>query len=155
MSKDKSPYEDEFSEKSEMSFLDHLEVLRWHLVRSALAVILFMILAFVFKGFVFDQIILAPQSSEFFTYRMFCKLSHLLELGDKLCFNDITFSLINISMSGQFTTHMLVSAIGGFILAFPYLLVEVWRFIKPGLKEKERKSAVWIIFWGSLLFMSG
>lgn len=150
-----SPYDDEFSDKAEMSFLDHLEVLRWHLVRSAIAVLLFMSLAFVFKGFVFDKIILAPQSSDFLTYRLFCDLSHWLDLGDKLCFEDISFSLINIAMSGQFTTHILVSAIAGFILAFPYILIEVWRFISPGLKKSERRSAMALVFWGTVLFMSG
>ncbi|MDB9775763.1 twin-arginine translocase subunit TatC [Vicingaceae bacterium] len=150
-----SPYDDEFSDKSEMSFLDHLEVLRWHLVRSSIAIMLFMAIAFVFKGFVFDQIILAPQSSEFLTYRLFCDLSHWLDLGNKLCFDDISFSLINIAMSGQFTTHILVSAIAGFILAFPYLLIEVWRFISPGLKKSEKKSAFALVFWGTILFMSG
>ncbi len=150
-----SPYDDEFSDKAEMSFLDHLEVLRWHLVRSAIAIILFMGLAFVFKGFVFDEIILAPQSSEFLTYRLFCDLSHWLDLGNKLCFEDISFSLINIAMSGQFTTHILVSAIAGFILAFPYLLIEIWRFISPGLRKTEKRSAVALVFWGSVLFMSG
>lgn len=150
-----SPYDDEFSDEAEMSFLDHLEVLRWHLVRSAIAIILFMGLAFVFKGFVFDEIILAPQSSEFLTYRLFCDLSHWLDLGNKLCFEDISFSLINIAMSGQFTTHILVSAIAGFILAFPYLLIEIWRFISPGLKKTEKRSAVALVFWGSVLFMSG
>lgn len=150
-----SPYDDEFSDKAEMSFLDHLEILRWHLVRSAIAVLLFMTLAFVFKGFVFDKIILAPQSSDFLTYRLFCDLSHWLDLGDKLCFEDISFSLINIAMSGQFTTHILVSAIAGFILAFPYILIEVWRFISPGLKKSERRSAMALVFWGTVLFMSG
>tara|TARA_R110002049_G_scaffold6899_12_gene42014 strand:+ start:5992 stop:6825 length:834 start_codon:yes stop_codon:yes gene_type:complete len=150
-----SPYDDEFSSNSEMSFLDHLEVLRWHLVRSVIAIILFMSLAFIFKGFVFDKIILAPQSSDFLTYRLFCDLSHWLDLGDKLCFEDISFSLININMSGQFTTHILVSAIAGFILAFPYILIEVWRFISPGLKKTEKRSAFALVFWGSVLFMSG
>jgi sec-independent protein translocase protein TatC len=150
-----SPYDEEFSDNAEMSFLDHLEVLRWHLVRSAIAILLFMGLAFVFKGFVFDEIILAPQSSEFLTYRLFCDLSHWLELGNKLCFEDISFSLINIAMSGQFTTHILVSAIAGFILAFPYLLIEIWRFISPGLKKTEKRSAIALVFWGSVLFMFG
>ena len=127
MKGNQSPYDEEFSNQGEMSFLDHLEVLRWHLVRSVIAVLLFMTLAFIFKEFVFDQIILAPQKSNFLTYRLFCDLSHYLDLGDKLCFNDISFSLINITMSGQFTTHILVSAVAGIILAFPYILIEVWR----------------------------
>ena len=155
MKGNQSPYDEEFSNQGEMSFLDHLEVLRWHLVRSVIAVLLFMTLAFIFKEFVFDQIILAPQKSNFLTYRLFCDLSHYLDLGDKLCFNDISFSLINITMSGQFTTHILVSAVAGIILAFPYILIEVWRFILPGLKQSEKKSAIALVFFGSLLFMGG
>lgn len=155
MQEKSSPYDKEFSDSSEMSFLDHLEVLRWHLVRSTIAVLIFMALAFVYKGFVFDKVILAPQRSDFLTYRLFCKLSHFLNLGDKLCFEDMNFKLINIAMSGQFTTHLTVSAVAGVILAFPYILIEVWRFISPGLKKSERRSALALVFWGSILFMSG
>lgn len=155
MQEKSSPYDKEFSEQSEMSFLDHLEVLRWHLVRSTIAVLLFMGLAFFYKSFVFDKVILAPQRSDFLTYRLFCKLSHFLNFGDKLCFEDMNFKLINISMSGQFTTHLTVSAVAGLILAFPYILIEVWRFISPGLKKSERNSALALVFWGSVLFMSG
>lgn len=144
-----------------MSFLDHLEVLRWHLVRSAIAVMVFAIAAFIFKDFVFDGVILALQKPDFFTYRVFCKMSQflfemeLIQAADKLCFKEIEFNLININMAGQFTTHIVVSILAGIVLAFPYLLFEIWRFIKPALQRGEKKYARGIILWGSLLFISG
>lgn len=141
--------------RADMSFLEHLEVLRWHLVRSSIAVLIFMIAIFAFKSFVFDEIILAQKSSTFWTYEMFCKISHWLGKGDTLCMDDIDFSLINITMSGQFTMHLIVSLIGGLILAFPYILFEIWRFIAPALEKKERKYARGLVFSGSFLFAIG
>ncbi len=141
--------------KGNMSFLEHLEVLRWHLVRSSIVVCLFSILIFSFKSFVFDRIILAQKYSDFWTYEFFCKLSHWLGKGDTLCMGNINFSLINIEMSGQFTMHFTVSVIGGIILAFPYMLFEIWRFISPALKINERRYAQRLIFAGSFLFMIG
>lgn len=141
--------------KGDMSFLEHLEVLRWHLVRSAAVILVFTIVAFIFKGFIFDDVILAQKNSSFWTYEMFCKLSHLLGRGDALCMGDIEFDLINITMSGQFTTHIITSIIAGIIVAFPYLLFEIWRFITPALQKKEKKSALSLILSGSLLFMIG
>src|SRR6188508_3248674 len=116
---------------SEMHFLDHLEALRWHLVRSAAAIFIFAIVAFLNPEILFDKIILAAKNPDFLTYRMMCKLSDLLSID--LCIKDIPFNLINIDISGQFTTHIYISFIAGFILAFPYFLWEVWRFIKPAL----------------------
>ena len=141
--------------KADMSFLEHLEVLRWHLVRSSIAIGVFTIAIFAFKSFVFDQIILAQKRADFWTYQLFCKISHWLGKGDTLCMGDIDFTLINITMSGQFTMHIIVSIIGGIILAFPYLLFEIWRFISPALANKERKYARGLIFSGSLLFAIG
>lgn len=138
-----------------MSFLDHLEILRWHLVRIVIALFIFAGAAFVFKSFVFDTIVLAPVFNSFITYEYFCKFSHFLTLGDKLCFDSITFNLINISMAGQFTMHIIVSIFAGIIAAFPYILYEVWRFIKPALKKSEHNFARGIVFWGSLLFLIG
>ena len=139
----------------EMSFLDHLEVLRWHLVRSAIALVVLSGTAFFFKSVVFDQVILAPKNTDFITYQLFCKFSHLLRLGEKLCFNEISFDLININMSGQFTTHIVVSVVAGFVAAFPYILFEMWSFVKPGLHGEEKKYTTGVIFSGSLLFFFG
>lgn len=141
--------------RAEMSFLEHLEVLRWHLVRASIVIGIFTILIFAFSTFVFDEIILAQKRSDFWTYRMFCKLSEWLGKGDALCLGDINFDLINIEMSGQFTMHIMVSVIGGLILAFPYLLFELWKFISPALNIKERKYAQRLIFSGSFLFAIG
>jgi len=138
-----------------MSFLEHLEVLRWHLVRASIVVMIFTILIFVFPTFVFDEIILAQKRSDFWTYELFCKISHWLGKGDTLCMGDINFDLINIEMSGQFSMHIMVSIIGGLIVSFPYLLFEIWRFIAPALAEKERKYAQRLIFAGSILFSMG
>lgn len=139
----------------EMSFLDHLEALRWHLVRVAIAVTVFTIAAFIFSDFIFDKVILAPMYADFATYRFFCYLSETVLQNDSICIRELNFELININMAGQFTTHLVVSFFSGLILAFPYLLYEIWRFIKPALYAKERKYATGLIFWGSVLFLSG
>ena len=110
---------------SEMSFLDHLEALRWHLVRSAIAVIALSITAFCYREIIFDNIIFAPKHPDFWTYRQMCKLSDLLGLGDALCIKTIPFELINTQLSGQFTMHMWVALVVGLILAFPYVLWEI------------------------------
>ena len=141
--------------KGDMSFLDHLEVLRWHLVRSAIVIILFTIVAFAFKGFVFDTVILAQKSANFWTYQLFCKFSHLIGNGDALCMEDMNFSLINITMSGQFSLHIMVSIVAGVILAFPYILFEIWRFITPALEKNEKRNALGLVFSGSILFTLG
>lgn len=145
-----------FDEEEEgMSFLDHLEILRWHLIRIVIALLIFGVLAFVFKGFVFDTVVLAPAFNTFVTYQAFCDLSHFMGMGDKLCFGDLNFELINLTMAGQFSMHIIVSIVAGIIVAFPYILYELWRFIKPALKKSEKNYARGIVFWGSLLFMSG
>ncbi len=141
--------------KGDMSFLEHLEVLRWHLVRSTVVILIMATAAFIFKGFVFDDVILAQKNADFWTYELFCKISHLIGRGDDLCMSDIKFSVINITMSGQFTVHIMTSLVAGLILGFPYILFEVWRFISPALQKKEKKHARSLVFSGSLLFMLG
>lgn len=142
-------------EEGKMSFLDHLEVLRWHLIRIVIALMIGAIAAFVFKSFVFDVIVLAPAHNSFLTYQLFCQLSEFLNLKRALCFDDLTFNLVNLTMAGQFSMHLIVSFIAGIILAFPYILFEVWRFIKPALKIGESNYARGLVFWGSFLFISG
>lgn len=137
-----------------MSFLEHLEELRWRLIRSVLAIVICGVLAFLFKGVIFDQIILAPKSASFVTYRVFCALSQTLGLAEGLCVTT-DFELQNISMSGQFTSHILVSAIAGIVLAFPYVFYQFWSFIKPGLQDTERKMSRGVVFFTSLLFLVG
>lgn len=148
-------YEDDVPEEGEMSFLEHLEVLRWHLVRAVASIFIFGIIAFVSKSFIFDTVLLGPKSGDFWTYRMLCDLSERFGLSDLLCITEIPFELINISMAGQFTTHIIVSIITGFIVSFPYVVFELWRFIRPGLYEGERKYATGMVFYTSLLFILG
>lgn len=138
-----------------MTFLEHLEELRWTLVRSAMAVGLATVAAFIAKGFVFDQLVLAPRSPDFITYRIMCALGQRLGLGDALCPVEIAFGLQNISISGQFFTHLMVSFVAGLIIGMPYLLWELWRFISPGLHQTERQAARGVVFAASLLFFMG
>lgn len=138
-----------------MSFLQHLEALRWHLVRSAIAVVVIGFILFLYKDIVFGKVIFGPIHPDFITYRALCKLSHLIGLDDSLCMQSITFELINIDLSGQFTTHIWVSIIGALILSSPYILWELWRFVRPALHEKERKYTSGVVFFASTLFLMG
>ena len=137
-----------------MSFLEHLEELRWHIIRSILAIFILMITAFVFKNFIFDKIILAPKTPGFFTNRVLCELSDILNMK-ALCINTKPFLLINIKMAGQLTTHIAVSMVAGLILAFPIILWEFWKFFSPALHENERQHARGAVFAASLLFFTG
>lgn len=138
-----------------MSFLDHLEALRWHLVRSAAAIMVGGILAFVFSDFLFDTVIFGPKNPHFITYRAFCKLSQTLGMGDDFCMTEMPFTLINNDMGGQFSTHLWICFVVGVILAFPYIVFEIWRFVSPALYTNERKHATGGIFYTSVLFLSG
>jgi len=144
------------SEKdSEMSFLDHLEIFRWHLIRAAAAILCFAIIAFIYKDIVFDVILLGPKNPDFTTYKALCNISRFLGFEDAFCLTESPFSLMNISMSGQFSTHITTSIFAGFIVSFPYVLWELWRFISPALLDGETKLAKGIVFFSSVLFMSG
>lgn len=142
-------------QKGDMSFLEHLEVFRWHLVRSAIAILFFAILAFIFKGIVFDSILLGPKNPDFPTYKILCYISQQLGMGEALCMDDLPFMLMNISMSGQFSTHIMTSIVAGFVVAFPYVFWEMWRFIAPALHEKESGLAKGVVFFSSSLFLLG
>ena len=146
-----------------MSFLQHLEALRWHLMRGISAIFICAILAFLNKSLLFDTIIFGPKSSNFVSFQFLCELSETLHTNfpsiittkDAICIGQDIPKLQNISMAGQFTSHIMVSLIAGFVLAFPYFFWEMWRFIKPGLQQSEAKHTRGIVFWTSLLFMSG
>jgi sec-independent protein translocase protein TatC len=137
-----------------MSFWSHLEELRGHLWRSAVAIFLMAIVAFIAKDIVFDYIILAPKEPYFITNRLFCRLAEFMGTP-ALCINQNPVELINIDLAGQFKTHILVSFIAGIVVAFPYLVWEMWRFIRPALHENERASSRGAVFITSLLFLSG
>lgn len=140
--------------EKEMSFLEHLEELRWHIIRSILAIVILMIAAFIFKNIIFDKIILAPKSPDFITARLLCRLGEYFDTA-ALCINTHPLNLINIKMSGQLTTHITVSLVAGLILAFPVVLWEFWQFFKPALKANEAKYAKGAVFAASMLFFVG
>lgn len=141
-------------EKSEMSFLGHLEELRWHLVRSSMAVFIFGVIAFIMKDFIFNTIIFAPKNPDFFTYRFLCNISQKLGT-DGLCIDEIPFTFQSLAMAEQFSVHIWTSITAGFIVAFPYIIYEVWRFIGPGLYDNERSYARSFIIISSFLFFIG
>ncbi|WP_421918020.1 twin-arginine translocase subunit TatC [Marinifilum sp.] len=142
------------SNENQMSFLEHLEVLRWHLMRSIIAVLVFAVSAFVFYDFIFDFLILAPKNPDFLTNRMFAQLSDLTGVK-ALKINTAPFQVININMAGQFATHISVSLVAGIIAGFPYIFYEFWCFIKPALYSNEKKHARGSIFYTSFLFALG
>ena len=137
-----------------MSFLDHLEALRWHLLRSVSAVLFFSVAAFIAKDFVFGVLILGPSKVDFLTYRVLCDVGNYFGIP-ALCINDLPFTIQSRQMTGQFSMHMTSSMVVGLIAAFPYLFYEVWRFISPGLYAKERNAARGAVFFVSFLFLSG
>ena len=136
---------------AEMSFLDHLEALRWHLIRAIASVAVFAIVVFIFHDFIFEHVILAPKNPDFITYQLGCMISEAICTN----FRPADFSLMSISLEEQFLTSLKVSFFMGVIVAFPYIFWEIWRFIKPGLYETERKAARGIVFICSMLFFTG
>ena len=138
-----------------MSFIDHLEALRWHIVRSAAVWIAAIIAIFINIDWVFDNIISAPARSTFVTYGALCKFSHWAHLGESLCMPPVNMELQGNTVSGPFMSALSISMIGGLILVFPYFIWEIWRFIKPALSAKELKYSRGAIFWVSLCFFTG
>lgn len=140
--------------ETEMSFWDHLEELRSHLFRALAAVFILAIAAFISKKFIFDYVILAPKDGDFITNRLLCQLSDLLSI-EALCIDNLNLTMQNINMSGQFMTHMYVSLIAGLIVAAPYVIWEMWRFIMPALHPNEKKHSTGAVFVSSMLFITG
>ena len=138
-----------------MSFLDHLEDLRWHLIRATLAVVIAGTAAFLAKEFIFDTLLFGPTSADFFTYDILCRLSTFVGLEGGFCFEDMPFTIQSRTMGGQFSAHVWTSITAGFIVAFPYIIYEFWRFISPAMYENERSTARGFIFVSSLLFFMG
>jgi len=140
--------------EKEMSFLDHVEELRWHLVRSSFAILFFAIIAFLNKDLIFNKILFAPKDANFITYRVFCNISKLFG-AEGLCIDDIPFTFQSLAMAEQFSVHIWTSITAGFIVAFPFIMWEFWKFISPGLYKKERKGAKKFIIVSSFLFFVG
>jgi len=140
--------------EKEMSFLEHLEELRWHIIRALLSIAVFAILAFIFREPIWKFIILAPSRPDFWTYNMFCKLGSLTG-ADFFCIDELPFIIQNRRMTAQFTMALTSSFVIGLIIAFPYAFWEFWRFIKPGLYKNEQQLSRGAVFFVTLLFLSG
>ncbi len=140
---------------TEMTFLDHLEELRWVLVRSSIAIVLLAIVAFIFSDFIFDVLIFGPKKPDFISYKYLCNASKILGFEAGFCAQEFPFIIQNTDVEGQFSLLIWTCITVGFIIAFPYILYTFWGFIKPALYDKEQKMAKTFVFVSSLLFFMG
>ena len=138
-----------------MSFLNHLEELRWLLVRSCIAILITSVVAVFFNEFIFDVIIFGPKQGDFVTYQFFCNVATKLDLDRSFCENELPFVIQNRTMDGQLSVMIWTCITAGFIMAFPVILWEFWKFIRPALYQNERKYAKLFIFISSILFFLG
>ena len=145
----------EQTSEDEMSFIDHLEALRWHVVRSLLVIMASAIVFFIFIDWIFDHVIMGPTQNNFISYRVLCSLSHMLRMGDSLCMPPMELNLQVNSVSGTFMSSITIAFAGGIIVALPYVLWEVWRFVRPALKPNELQYTRVVIFWISFFFFIG
>lgn len=143
------------AQDKEMNFVDHLEELRWHIVRSLIAVLIGAIAVFMYMDFFFDTIIMGPLRPDFISYQGLCRFSHWAHLGDSLCVPVAHLELQSTTFGSQFMSSISIAFISGFIMAFPYVFWEFWRFIKPALTQKELSTAKGSIFFVSFFFFTG
>jgi sec-independent protein translocase protein TatC len=142
-------------EKAEMTFIDHLEELRQHIIRSVIAILVMAVIIFIYRDWVFDNIITGPINPDFISYRVLCDFSHWAHMGDALCMPPVKTNMQTTTFGGQFLSSISLALIGGILIAFPYIFWEFWRFIKPALKDKELSNTRFIIFWVSFFFFTG
>lgn len=140
---------------AEMSFMAHLEALRWHLVRSAVVIVILGVTCFVMNDFLFDVVIFGPLQQDFISYRALCEMGHKIGAGDVMCMTVKTPHLQTLSASEQFFTHMWIALLGGLILSAPYVLWELWKFIRPALKTNEASPVRYFVIVASILFFIG
>jgi sec-independent protein translocase protein TatC len=143
------------AEPEEMSFMGHIEALRWHLMRCVIVWLCIAIAIFIFRDWVYDNIILAPSSENFVTYGSLCRFGHWLGVGNSLCMPPVKIRFLVTEVNGTFSSALSIAMIGAIIAAFPYIFWELWRFITPALSAKEKKYARGSIFWVSLCFFLG
>jgi sec-independent protein translocase protein TatC len=141
--------------EKEMSFLEHLEDLRWHVLRSIVAILITALAAFLAKNFVFDVLLFGPKKTDFLTYKILCQVSNLIGFDDSFCISELPFRIQSRTMAGQFSAHIWTSITLGFVVAFPYVVYQFWKFISPGLYANEKKTASGFISISSLLFFMG
>lgn len=142
-------------ENKEMTFWDHLEELRWSILRSGVALIVFTIIGFIFMPYLFENVVMAPTDSNFFLYRYLCKITSSISFLPDFCDTTFHVDIININLASQFFRHMSTSFWLALILTFPYIAYEIWRFLKPALYPYERKSMRWAFVFGTLMFFVG
>jgi sec-independent protein translocase protein TatC len=140
--------------KNELQFWDHVEDLRKYFIRSILVFVLFSIIAFLCKDILFNSIILYPSENDFITFRILCNIGQFLNI-DSICLESVSLSLINIQLGGQLRFHLIISLFAGFILAFPFIIWQLWIFVKPALFENELRATKGVILYISLLFFLG
>ena len=140
--------EKQTKENTQMSFLEHLEELRWRLVRCAIAIVSIGIVIWVFQEWIMENVFLSMKSHDFISFRLMCQW-----FGT--CVEDIPVQLQIMTVSGQFGYALMMSFMGGLVLGFPFIFYQIWAFLKPGLKFKEKKMAKGIVFYVSLLFFLG
>lgn len=131
-----------------MSFLDHLEELRWRLVKIAIAILLIGIVIFTFQEWVMRNVFLAMKDPEFISFKLMCTYFDV-------CVESIPISFQSTTMSGQFSYALMTSMLGGVVLGFPYIFYQIWAFVKPGLKQNEKSAVKGIVFYVSILFFLG
>jgi len=141
--------------QGEMTFIDHLEELRWHLVRSVIAVVICAIGVMIFSKEVVEDVLMAPTRADFVSAQWLCSMGKSIGIGDALCFPGIDAKFLENTMTGQFLAYFTLGFMGGFVIAFPYIFWEFWRFVRPALSERELKKTRGVIFWVSMLFFSG
>jgi len=142
-------------EEKSMPFLAHLEELRWHLIRSILAIIIAGGVAFIAKDFIFDYLLFGPKKQDFITYKWLCSAAQALGFDEGFCLDELPFRVQSRTVAGQFSAHIWTSITAGFIIAFPYVIYQLWLFISPGLLKNERQQARGFIFMSSFLFFLG
>lgn len=140
--------------QKELTFLEHLEELRWHLFRSVVVVLVLTVVAFVAKNIVFGMIILGPSKTDFITFQWLCQLADATQIPS-LCITELPFTIQSRTLTGQFTMHLMSSFVVGFVVAFPYIFWEIWRFISPALYDTEKSIAKGTTFFVSILFFIG
>ncbi|MBN8837420.1 MAG: twin-arginine translocase subunit TatC [Sphingobacteriia bacterium] len=142
-------------DKAEMTFVEHLDVLRAHLFKSVVAITIGAVAVAVFNNFIVQKVLLGPTRSDFPTYTFLCRISNYLKLGSSLCMHEIKLEMQSNTVSGQFDVYLNVIVIGGFVVAFPYVFLQFWKFVKPALTKNELRNTRGVIFWVSLLFFIG
>lgn len=140
--------------KNEMSFIEHLEDLRWHIIRVLLVIVAMSIFFLIRPDLVFDKVILGPKDPNFPTYRIMCALGEWLHLKG-LCISELNYDLFYLNISSPFLLYLRVGIMGGAIFAFPYILWEIWRFVRPGLYTHEQRNLGGLVFIATLLFYIG